>query len=227
MEPHRKLFGTETFRPSFDGPPESYLEEALRFTSKFYPDEFRRIMITDFSSVTPDFFFCEFIWVVHASGFSAKTVGNVMPKLKKAYGKYDSLAVEPFESVFPRVRKVFNNRQKILSTHHGARMIMDGIRESGWTDFRDEKLSSPELLRAFPHIGKVTCFHLARNIGLLDFVKPDLHLVRMAKHWGFGDCTTMCEHMRDRSVSGKHLPLGLVDLALWYTASTFGTSTIK
>jgi hypothetical protein len=37
----------------------------------------------------------------------------------------------------------------------------------------------PEDLMKLPFIGKTTCQHLARNIGLQSCVKPDLHLKRL------------------------------------------------
>lgn len=227
MEPHKKLCGIEGYEPSLNGSPEQYFDQALSFTLRFYETEFQQILGTKFSFLTPHRFFNEFVWVVHASGFSAKAVGGLISKLTMAYDDYESLAEESFESMFERVRLVFNNRQKAMSTHRGAKLLTNGIREHGWELYRDKSLSSPKLLQRYPHIGKTTCFHLARNVGLLDFVKPDLHLVRMTSHWGFSDCETMCDHMRKHSVKGKNLPLGMVDLALWYAASTFGTVSIK
>src|SRR5204862_28581 len=55
-------------------------------------------------------------------------------------------------------------------------------------------LTSAEALRAHgptwltrcPYIGPVTCWHLAKNVGM-DVVKPDRHLVRMAQASGARD----------------------------------------
>jgi len=97
----------------------------------------------------------------------------------------------------------------------------DGL-DARWEAWRQDRLSSPELLRRLPYVGPVTCFHLARNLGMLECVKPDLHLVRMAEHWGYPGCVEMCEDLRPDG-----MPLGIVDLILWYAASTFGTSGIR
>jgi hypothetical protein len=80
-----------------------------------------------------------------------------------------------------------------------------------------------------PYIGKVTAYHLGRNIGLLESVKPDLHLERMAKHWGEKSPETLVKGIQDKHTAsvGEYIPAGLVDLCLWYAASTFGTITIK
>lgn len=40
-----------------------------------------------------------------------------------------------------------------------------------------------EFCRSLPWIGEITCFHLAKNLGG-DCAKPDVHLVRVANHYG-------------------------------------------
>lgn len=223
MEPHRELPDTiEKFRPSLDSPAE-YFQKALEFAQAFYQEEIDRISSTRFSEVTADFFFREFTWVVHATGFSAKAVGKFMPRLLEAYGHYATLGTENVQDSILRVATVCNNPQKIRAVHQMATKIVSGTQTRTWAEYRDSELDTPEKLVKLPYIGKVTCFHLARNIGLLECVKPDLHLIRMAEHWGFEDCTAMCKFMRGNS----NIPLGIVDLVLWYGASTFGTLEIK
>jgi hypothetical protein len=145
-----------------------------------------------------------------------------MPRLMEAYSGFSVLAKESFDVSFQRIKVVCNNRQKAAAVHKTAVMMEEGIKEKGWGPFKAERLSTPFLLSELPYIGKVTCFHLGRNIGLLECVKPDLHLIRMAKHWGFNDCESMC-----RAVRPDGMPLGIVDLILWYTASTFGTISLR
>lgn len=226
MEPHRELPNSiEEFRPSFDSSPQEYFAKALKFAKAFYQQEIDNISATKFNEVTPEFFFREYIWVVHATGFSAKAVGKFMPRLLEAYGDWKTLGKQRPDEAIERVRVVCNNPQKISAIHRMARTMSDVV-DSGsmtWEDYREQALGSTEKMTKLPYIGKVTCFHLARNIGLLDSVKPDLHFVRMAEHWGFGDSVSMCKAMQGDS----DLPLGIVDLILWYAASTFGTLEIK
>jgi hypothetical protein len=223
MEPHRELgTGTEDFRPDLNAGAKAYFDKAWKFTQKFYGKEVRQISSVRFSEVTPEHFFAEYTWVVHATGFSAKAVGKFMPKLVNAYGPWTTLGWTASEIVVERVRKVVNNPQKISAVHAMAGRMVAGVKAQDWTVYRNEQLSTPEKLAKLPYIGKVTCFHLGRNIGLLDCVKPDLHLIRMAKHWGFKTCEEMC-----RAVQPKDVPLGIVDLAFWYAASTFGTLELR
>lgn len=222
MEPHKNLSGIEEFRPSLKETPQEYFDKAHKFALAYYAEQMRAIASVKFGEVTPEFFFRELIWVVHATGFSAKAVGKFMPRLVQAYGHWDSLGHEDYYKSFERVKLVCNNPQKAKAVHTTAKMMSHDLDDGLWTDFKREKLSTPELLAKLPYIGKVTCYHLGRNIGLLECVKPDLHLIRMAKNWGFQNCEEMC-----KSVRPNGMPLGIVDLILWYSASTWGTLEIK
>lgn len=232
MEPHKQLpDGIEAFRPSIASGPVEYFKKAWEFANQYYGEEVARIGSVRFDDVTPEFFFREYIWVVHATGFSAKAVGKFIPRLLEAYGPWETLSGEFIGDVMVRVGKVCNNPQKAKAVLQTARLLKDRIyngdgatKETRWSEFKST-ITHPEMLAELPYIGKITCFHLGRNIGLLECVKPDLHLVRMAEHWGFSDCVAMCSAMRD--AVDPSIPLGVVDLALWYAASTFGTIEIK
>lgn len=228
MELHKSLV-TISNPPSFADGPIGYFERAREFAYANYSDEIQRISSVRLEDITPHVFFHEYIWTVHTTGFSAKAVGKFFARLVEAYGRYDIFAIEDSDDSFPRIRVVCNNPQKIKAVQTTARLMHDGIKKVGWESFREQSLSSPENLQKLPYVGKITCFHLARNIGLLESVKPDLHLVRMANHWRIDDCNLMCRIMRDawREKTGEILPLGIIDLILWYAASTFGTIGIQ
>ena len=146
----------------------------------------------------------------------------------EAYGHWSTLGCAEFDAAYEVVAKVCRNEKKARAVHSTAKRMMDSLMEveessyEWWPKFRQDHLSSPELLQDLPFIGPVTRYHLARNIGLLECVKPDLHLVRMADHWGYPDCISMCEDVRPDG-----MPLGIVDLIFWYAASTFGTIEIR
>jgi len=180
------------------------------------------MQLVSWDEIQPSLFFEEYVWVACASGFSAKAVSKFVDRLINELGWFDILAKEEFVDVFERTKLVLNNKDKIKAMHQTAKMMLDGMETLGWEKFKQEYMSTPEKLQKFPYIGKITCFHLARNIGLLEVVKPDLHLVRMAKHWGYKDCVTMCEDLRPNG-----MPLGIVDYILWIAAATFGTTEIR
>lgn len=232
MEKHKTLpESANEFKPKLQDSPYRFFEKSINFTRKFYGDELNRISSVSIGNVSPEFFFKEYIWVVHATGFSAKAVGSFLQKLNDAYGSWEELGIENFDSAFLRVKTVCNNKQKSKAVWETAKKLHTHIiqNEKSWESLRSEELSSPSLLSKLPYIGKVTCFHLGRNIGLLECVKPDLHLVRMSEYWKFTDCNQMCSFLRDEHeiLTGEYLPLGIVDLSLWYLASTFGTLDLK
>lgn len=70
--------------------------------------------------------------------------------------------------------------------------------------------SKLEYLSALPFIGKITKYHLARNLGL-DVAKPDRHLVKMADRFQFNDVHEMCKKISEET--GDRI--GTVDVILW------------
>ncbi len=210
----------EAFRPDCSSGP-AYFRDALAFALEFYPEQLEAFSKVKFEEVTPRHFFVEYAWVVHATGFSAKQVGKMMDRLIPLYE--DFVAFSKLEDTeLSEVLAVCNNPQKVKAVRNAAKLVRGGIDAFGWVKYRADHLSTPELLQKLPYVGPVTCFHLARNIGLLECVKPDLHLVRMAEHWGYEDPMEMC-----RAVRPSGMPLGIVDLILWYSASTFGTLDLR
>src|ERR1700733_4078889 len=104
MEPHRQLdSSTEAFRPPLDDPG-AYFRASLAFARAFYSEEMDQIASVKHDLVDPELFFREYIWVVHATGFSAKAVGKFMPRLVEAYGPYEELADRSIDEAVGRVK---------------------------------------------------------------------------------------------------------------------------
>jgi hypothetical protein len=72
------------------------------------------------------------------------------------------------------------------------------------------RLTAIEFLHSLPWIGDITKFHLAKNLGL-NMVKPDRHLVRIAKEQGEENCFVLCERLA--AATGDRV--GTVDYVLW------------
>jgi len=203
--------------------PKEWFEKAFQFGHEYYGSEITRASAVDFKKVSPSLFFSEYIWVVHATGFSAKAVSKFIERLSKAYGEYDTLSQKSIEEALMIVTPVVNNPPKIRAIWETSKLLNHGIILMGWEEFKNTKLNDLEKLQSLPYIGKVTKYHLGRNIGMLDCVKPDLHLVRLRKKFGY---ESEIEMIRDMSM-GHELPLGIADMIAWYYASTFGTSHMK
>lgn len=219
MEPRRDIdFIDSALTPTSNDDSQTYFNKAKAFTQKYYSDVYHRISNTRFDDIDSEFFFREYVWVVHATGFSAKAVGGFMPRLLSAYVSPSHIAKESFSETMSRVQLVCNNKQKAEAVYKTSGLI-DRL---GWDTFKSTYLSSIEKIQGLPYIGKVTCYHLGRNIGLLDSVKPDLHLIRLATHFGYDSPMTMIKAMSDEPI-----PLGLRDLCVWYYAATFGTIHLR
>ncbi|CAN0576693.1 unnamed protein product, partial [Ectocarpus sp. 12 AP-2014] len=67
-----------------------------------------------------------------------------------------------------------------------------------------------EELQNFAHIGPITVWHLAKNLGL-NVAKPDRHLARLSAQIGFIDADDLCSRLADQSDEPKKV----VDLILW------------
>ncbi|KAL0211557.1 hypothetical protein RCL1_005183 [Eukaryota sp. TZLM3-RCL] len=139
-------------------------------------------------------FFEEYCYVVIASGFRGKTAAKLVEKLV------------PLASNKSEMLKVFNNSRKInaISTVYQLKDKWNTLRIS----FKDM-----DSLKQFPYIGDVTKYHLARNIGLVSCVKPDLHLVRLAESCTFASPLKMVEFIKKETKT--NLSLGAIDFVLW------------
>lgn len=228
MEIHKNIDLTSEETPKLSSSPYDYFVIAKKFVKNNYNEQYEKYENLKLSDLTPDRFYEELIWVIHATGFSAKAVGKFIPRLLDAYGSYQNLANEPFEVAFQRIKLVCNNEQKSKAVQNNAINIVQAVK-SDWAAYRDTFLSNTRNLSSLPYIGKVTAYHLGRNIGLIECVKPDLHLVRMANHWGFETPESLVEMIKQehKSRTGEYIASGLIDMCLWYAASTFKTTDIR
>jgi len=227
VEPRKTISqNLDAYRPRLEGGPLEYFFVAHNFAMEFYGEQVRAIRGTKFAEVTREDFLREYAWVVHATGFNARVVGKMMPRLMAVYIDAETLSMN---EVLVRALPICNNPRKVKSVWTTVQHIKEQLSTSSWENYRDDELDTPEKLERLPYVGPITKYHLARNIGLLEFVKPDLHLIRLANHWGYLTPLDMCREMRSQfeDRTGLHLPLGIVDLVLWYAASTFGTTGIK
>jgi thermostable 8-oxoguanine DNA glycosylase len=208
-----------TNKLSLDMDVREYFGGARKFAETNYAETVNRISNTKFHEMWSKEFFTEYVWCVYVSGFRAKTVSKIFTELMLVYSSPNS-PPEDHEYVKTRAMSLFANERKVDAVLKCKKMIGNEIGTVGWETFREDRLSTPELLQELPFIGPITCYHLARNIGLLQYVKPDVHLSRMAQRWGYESPQKMCDYLGQ----SYGLKPGIVDLILWYAASTFGTN---
>lgn len=167
-----------------------FYKTALKFSEDYFNHELEWIEGLKNSDMTDDKFFTEYIWVVLCSGFSVKGARKIMDEL---LDNFDLNVVK-----HPLKRKAIEI---------GLKNYKDWFKSVQELKSDEEKLS---FLKTLPHIGDITKYHLAKNIGL-DVAKPDVHLTRVASGFGFNDVQDMCQVITDKTGDEKRK----VDQVLW------------
>lgn len=136
-------------------------------------------------------FFGEFMWVVLASGMKNQVARLIEGRILTAWrvGKATSTAFR----------------------HAGKVAAIDEVMEKRHTIFANYLAAEDKLafLKRLPWIGDITKYHLAKNLGA-DVVKPDRHLVRIARKYGV-DCFELCR----RLAAATGMRRAAVDQVLW------------
>jgi hypothetical protein len=154
-------------------------------------------------------FLREYAWVVLNSGFREAVV--------RKHFNYISLSFCDWESaeVISQNRDVCVRCASSVFGHHGKLQAIGEtaslIAKNGF-DWLKQRLEVDPLstLGSLQYIGDVTKWHLAKNIGL-DVAKPDRHLVRLARRFGYSDAHRMCQDVHERCGD----LISVADLILW------------
>ena len=167
----------------------------------------------DFERTTETDFLREAAWVVLSSGFRESVVRQYFQRISKAFLDWHSAEQINAcrELCQNQAISVFGNRRKIEAiTEIVKRVADDGI------DHVKMRIRScgVEYLQELPHIGPVTSYHLAKNLGL-GVVKPDRHLVRVAHITGHGSPMEICSKVAG-TVGDS---LAVIDLVFWRYAT--------
>lgn len=136
-------------------------------------------------------FLYETCWVILNSGMKEQIARKIWDRIRAAWAdKID-------------ISTVFKHKGKVAAIKH----VRDNCR--GLFDGYLAAQNKMEYLQTIPFIGKITCYHLAKNLGH-DCVKPDRHLVRIANQYN----TTpdeLCERL-SKQVGEKK---SVIDIILW------------
>lgn len=179
--------------------------------------------------ITESDFLAELAWVILCSGMKVQVIRDKWPAIASAFYGFASAAkiAENPDLCERAALKVFGHKGKIRAIISGARIVdaQAGHGGKGFAQLKHLLMTSPDplgILQEFKFIGKVTRYHLAKNIGL-DVAKPDRHLVRIADTTGYSDVQEMCETIS--RVVGDPVPL--VDLVLWRYATLHGDYLVR
>ena len=163
--------------------------------------------------VTESDFLREAAWVVLCAGMRERIVRDLFPDVSDAFLQWRSAKdiVRSRSRCTRRALAVFAHRPKIEA-------IVAIAEQVALVSFEAVRLAVTRrgvaALEAFPYVGPITKFHLAKNLGL-DVAKPDRHLVRLSHAAGFADPAQLCATVA--GATGDRV--ATVDLVFWRYAT--------
>ena len=205
----------------------SMFNYACRHVSLFRSEELKETWVGIKAFVGEDIdevdFMYEYCFCVYVSGFKAVIVAKKYDELLRAHNIVDDkdyyipIEEDNLLTDLSSVLSVFNNEKKAEAIQKTRRLILD----TGWEDFSAEYVQDrdPVKLQELFYIGPALSCHLARNLGNVDIVKPDVHLNRLAERFAFESAQDMC----DALASPPAIPAAYVDLILWMASVDNGT----
>jgi hypothetical protein len=151
----------------------------------------------------------ETAWVILCSGFREDVVRRHFDFISLCFCDWESarVIVGCGETCVRTAISRFKNPQKLQSIFEAAQMISS----SGFLAVKVRIAADPiESLQRFRHVGPITAYHLAKNLGFR-VAKNDRHLQRLADFYGFTDADGLCRHVAAKSGD----PVSVVDIVLW------------
>lgn len=170
----------------------NFYETAKNFVENSdYADEPKTQKMINFNQVSAEQFFIEFAFVIFNTGMKNQIAQKMFEKFRDAGNDPNTV----------------NHELKKAALIRGLNENIIWFQElKRKTNDRDRV----EYLQTLPFIGKITKYHLAKNIGI-DCVKPDRHLILLGKKFEFDTPRMMCEFIASKSGD----LLRVVDVILW------------
>lgn len=155
----------------------------------------------------------EAAWVVLSSGMREQVIRRLFPAVTAAFHDWSSAAHVARDQThcIEKALRFFRHRPKIDAIAHNCVLVHQLGAES---ILRRTEREGPAVLQLFDYVGEVTCWHLAKNLGL-DVVKPDRHLVRIAGAAGYESPSVLCREIAE--FTGDRV--AVVDIVLWRYAN--------
>lgn len=158
-------------------------------------------------------FLSELAWVILSSGMRETVIRSKFPKISMSFYNWQSakLICSNSKSCFNKAISIFNNKRKIKAILKSCEIL---IKKSLDRILNNLHESGPRFLEIFPFIGPVTCFHLAKNIGI-STAKPDRHLARIASLTGYLSAIDFCNDLSE--LTGDNI--SVIDIVFWRYAT--------
>lgn len=166
-----------------------------------------------FDDVTEGGFLREAAWVILSAGMRESVIRGKFLQISSAFRNWVSA-----EQIVANKREcrretmaVFANERKIDSIIK----VAEEVSEKGFTEVRRLlEVDGITYIERLPFMGPATSFHLAKNLGM-PVVKPDRHLVRVAKKTGYPSPDALCREIA-KVVGDK---IAVIDLVIWRYAT--------
>ena len=178
-----------------------------------FPSEIEWAESLDFAKVDATNFFEEYVWAVLNAGMKMQVARGIF---RKVFGIDDD---HPDGNGFHP--EVVGHPLKRRAVERGMKEYLHWFERL--KEIHDMK-QRIEYLDSLPHIGPITRYHFAENLGI-DVAKPDRWLLRIAFKFGYAS-TPELEKMTERDVEGiqrmcallsdeKGQRIRTVDLVMW------------
>lgn len=158
-------------------------------------------------------FLSEHAWVVLSSGMNVKVVEKLYTALAPVFNEWKNASYICIkrEEVKADALKHFAHSSKLdAMIHMASHIATNGLRDT----INSIQQLGPEFLEQFPFLGPATSKHLAKNLGL-NVPKPDRHLVRISKKFGYLNTHFFCQDIADTTGD----KISVVDVVLWRYAT--------
>jgi len=162
-----------------------------------------------FSEFTESDLLREAAWVILCGGFREAVVRRIFDHISLSFFDWESsAAIVASAAVCHSVAMgSFRNSRKL----NAIVMVADRIDKIGFETLKSRIIDDPlQELRMLPHIGPITSWHLAKNLGF-DAAKPDRHLIQLCDRLGFDDVQELCGSV----AAATGYAICVVDIILW------------
>jgi hypothetical protein len=158
-------------------------------------------------------FLQEAAWVILSAGMKESVIRKKFTTLSHAFLHWESA------NAIAKCKRICRATALSCFAHEGKidaiLAVADHVAENGFHYVKQSiQERGTEYLQSFPFIGPVTCWHLAKNLGV-DVVKPDRHLSRISAVAGFASPQSLCRAIAD--LSGERI--SVIDVVLWRFAT--------
>lgn len=185
-----------------------FFKAAIKYMRDNYRDELESVKeIKPFKNIKSKEFLSQYCWVIYAYYFKESVLEQKFDRIERAFKYFDIQKISKMTSIKP-VLRVFNNESKARIFLKGAKMVY----EQGFSQFKKRVFKEGMgTLQELPGIGEITQKHLARNIGLADVAKNDVHIQKLVEYFNAKNERELAEYLSKRFGEKK----GVVDVILW------------